>query len=388
MADGVMDLPAGRRFVLIRSINALKHYKIGVLLMGLSHFPHGISVSGMSAAGGGQSSPPQITGTYYHVCPGNANIVNAQGQQIIGLPGNSGLDKFNPLDSILTAYNKCVSGAGDGIILWAYGLDAADSTSYLSSTLLWEKSNITVFGMSDLPFSLSPITITNSAFAPSLATIIHILGYNNSFYNMRVVNNGTTNPLVGGGMGAVYVAGNHNYFNNVHFDASPNLLVADQVHSAPCTIFSANTCVFDNCRFGNVSIPLPNTTDKAPITLTSGCNNIAFNNALIETSYTFTNATSPGNAIVANTASALSGNVYFDSPIVINHMTSAFDFTKLGAGVIGTSATTGTGWNIVITGTPVVVGYAKWDASGTTNKVVMCSAPIPSVTGGIVTAAS
>jgi hypothetical protein len=352
--------------------------------MGLTHFPNGISVGGVPFYGGGGSlSLPPITGTYYHVCPGDASIINAQGQQIIGLPGNSGLDKFSPLDSIVTAYNKCVDGAGDGIILWSYGVNSSNSTSYIPSQIFWNKSNITVVGMSELPFGFSPVTVTNSTFVMNMSYLIKVIGNYNSFHNIKFTNTGNTNPSSPNLAGAISINGDGNYFNNVHFDTMINYSSADTEFACPCLMNSGIGTVFNNCRFGNSDIPLYiNPEYAAPVVFAAGGNkDCVFNRCIFETRYAYS-ASMKGTAIyVAQTG--IIGTIYFIDPIVVNYPFSLTTpipsvFAIPGSGVTGD-------YNIIITGTPTVVGYGAWDDGGAANKTVLCSAPVASNMGGIVT---
>ena len=76
-----------------------------------------------------------IRGTWYHVDPSD------------GGNSNDGLTKETALKDIRAAYDKCVSGAGDGILLYSRGTTSAATTSYLKYPLAWSKSGITVVGV-------------------------------------------------------------------------------------------------------------------------------------------------------------------------------------------------------------------------------------------------
>lgn len=87
---------------------------------------------------GAMTSLPKIRGTWYFVDPK------------VGLSTNSGIVSTAAFDSVLTAYNACVDGAGDGIAVLSYvaaGSTSANTTSYLVQQLVWAKSNITVVGV-------------------------------------------------------------------------------------------------------------------------------------------------------------------------------------------------------------------------------------------------
>jgi hypothetical protein len=75
-----------------------------------------------------------IKGTWYYVDPKS------------GAAGNDGLSRTTALDTLRSAYDKCVDGAGDGVVLLSAGTTTAHTTSYLKYTLAWAKSGITVLG--------------------------------------------------------------------------------------------------------------------------------------------------------------------------------------------------------------------------------------------------
>lgn len=80
--------------------------------------------------------PAQIAGTWYYVNP------------LTGADNNDGLSVLTALKTLSAAYAKCGDGTGDGIVLLSAGTGAsASTTSYLSATLAWTKSGITVIGV-------------------------------------------------------------------------------------------------------------------------------------------------------------------------------------------------------------------------------------------------
>jgi hypothetical protein len=174
----------------------------------LTNFPDGVSSFGIPLFG---SWIPPIAGTYYHVCPGSTAIINNQSNYIVGSSGNDGLSKNTALDSIATAYDKCVSGAGDGIILWSYGTSTAMCTSYLTAALDWTKWGITVVGICAPTMFSQRARIANKSTALNLGYLIDVQGSNNTFLNMSFYNGGTT------GAGGVKVSGDRNFFGKVNF---------------------------------------------------------------------------------------------------------------------------------------------------------------------------
>jgi len=76
---------------------------------------------------------PVIKGDWYFVDPKNGTSTAGGGAE-------------NPVSSIEYAYDLCIDGAGDGIVLLSGGTTSAHTTSYLTQTLTWAKSAITVAG--------------------------------------------------------------------------------------------------------------------------------------------------------------------------------------------------------------------------------------------------
>lgn len=77
---------------------------------------------------------PFINGQWYFVDPTD------------GSNTETGRTVVKAVADIQTAYGKCTSGAGDGIVLLSRGTTSAGTTSYLDVPLLWTKHGITVVG--------------------------------------------------------------------------------------------------------------------------------------------------------------------------------------------------------------------------------------------------
>jgi len=78
-------------------------------------------------------SLPTIKGEWFFVDPDNG-------------ASTAGGSADSPLDSIETAYAKCTSGSGDGIVLLSGGTTSAATTSYIDEEITWSKHGITVVG--------------------------------------------------------------------------------------------------------------------------------------------------------------------------------------------------------------------------------------------------
>jgi hypothetical protein len=83
------------------------------------------------------ASLPFIRGRWFFVDPYEGNDLH------------DGLSTEEALASFLAAYDRCLTGRGDGICVISGGVDtASETTSYLTHELAFSKSGITVFGIS------------------------------------------------------------------------------------------------------------------------------------------------------------------------------------------------------------------------------------------------
>lgn len=60
---------------------------------------------------------------------------------------NTGANAEEAFADLQTAYNACVDGRGDSIVILSAGTTAAETTSYLDQQILWAKSGISVHGI-------------------------------------------------------------------------------------------------------------------------------------------------------------------------------------------------------------------------------------------------
>jgi len=146
-------------------------------------------------------SLPPIRGTWFFVDPTS------------GLAANDGLSPGSAKAGLKEAYDLCTSGAGDGVVLFSAGTDAAYSTSFLSAALAWSKHGITVIGIASGNRMFQRARVANTASVLTLASLLTVSGNNNRFENLMFVNEGTNAAAVG----CVIVSGARNYFKNVNF---------------------------------------------------------------------------------------------------------------------------------------------------------------------------
>ena len=341
--------------------------------MPITHFPNGISNYGVPVYG---SYIPPIIGTYYHICPGSISITNGQGQMIIGSDGNDGLTPQTALASINAAYNKCVDGAGDGIIIWGYG----NSNTYnigmlpIQSTIYWNKSNITLVGI------CPPTHVGQEAgiYCPNTVNGVQysvvLSGSYNNFINIRIKNDSSN------AFGALsLMGGNMNNFNNVHIDGTSNQLSVSSYNSCSAYLDGAKFNKFYNCSFGSLDTPWSGTYPTGQIKIFNKFvgpnNNNFFENCRIYSSYidVFSSAID----LTYSTSGLLTVHEFRNCSF-INSPPSYY--TGRAKFVVGGSAADQTG-EVLISGNTSVIGYVGYAAQETSQ--VFVSAPISSAIGGI-----
>jgi hypothetical protein len=247
--------------------------------------------------------------------------------------------------SIEGAYGRCVDGRGDTIYIQSRGSSSAATTSYLSSTLTWAKSGITVIGLA-APTQFGRARIANLSTALTLVDLISVTGDNNQFHNLNFYNGGSNVAAVG----CVRVSGNRNYFGNCHMvggnHATPKAAAgqydimangAEELRCVGCTFGSdtiisaaANTCVlfddtayrceFIDCRFMSYS----DTAGKGHVKTadaTAVGRNILFSNCVFDN-------------FSANSPSALTAVAIGTAPtsgLIMFHQCSTFGFAAWSA---------------------------------------------------------
>ena len=186
---------------------------------------------------------PPITGTYYHVNPR------------IGSNGNKGTSSKRPLDTFVKAEDLLTTAVGDGIIVWSQGNSGADTTTYFTSAMAFDKSGCTVVGVHAGQSFKGRARMSASA-TYDLAYMMDVSGSNNSFYNLHFGNDGDANTA----LGCVRVTGNRNYFYNCHFvggnHATPAAVALNPgtSYGAHDLLVSASELTFERCTFGDNSV--------------------------------------------------------------------------------------------------------------------------------------
>ena len=311
--------------------------------MGLTYFPQGIASFGVVPG------LPFITGTWFFVDPTS------------GLSTNDGLSRETPFASVVTAYNACTDGAGDGICVMSRGSTSAATTSYLSAAIGWTKSGITVVGIAAATRFSSRARIANASSALNLANLINLSGSNNAFYNTSLYNGGTT------GAGGLLISGSRNYFENVHL-VGGNGMTTPTVNDYDLKFNNATENTFVNCSIGT------DTFDKSDIagaeliisgdSSTGGCSRNRFINC------EFLSKRSAGTTagiIKITSADALTRTHIFDNCVF--HMYRDGGVTSEATVVIGSVPDNG----FIIFKDCVRHGFTDWGAVAATGRIYSAS---------------
>lgn len=338
----------------------------------------GLSIGGVPVSG---TSIPPITGTYYHVCPGSSTITNNQGKQVVGSSGNDGLSVNSPLDSIVTAYNKCVSGAGDGIILWGFGTSTAMNTSYLSSSLTWSKSGITVVGIASPSGTSMRSRVSNLSTVTTLANLITVSGSDNRFFNVAFFNSGSDATA----LGCIRVSGARNAFVNCHIASPGHATPAQTTGSYALDCYGASENAFIHCTIGLDTVDQDGSqaaTGQIKFTGSSGgasadCTRNVFEDCTILSYWSYANAIC-GAIHHVGSGDSIARTQQFKRCSFINFKLGLPTTTPPANLVVGTAPNNG----VILLDNCTVLGYAAYDAV-TTNDRVYVTSPATNATGGL-----
>jgi hypothetical protein len=305
------------------------------------------------------------------------NLVGRQGSVYYVDPTN-GSDEYNglrpdrALATISEAYSKCISGAGDLIVVFAAGTTAAGTTSYLSAVLDWTKHGITVIGMGAPTRMGQRSRIANASTATSLAYLIDVQGNNNSFYNLHLFNGGSNAAAIGG----LKVSGDRNYFESLHVvgagHATPSALVGSRSLEL---IGSENT--FVECTFGTDTVNRVGDVANCEILLNGTGSNGARNRFIkCETLAQVTTTNTAHGAVKGEGGDCITRTIVFDDCL--------FHAYREGVVAIAASWFIGTAPNngLLIVKDCVIVGYAAWDAATGNDRVYVACGAAEATTGG------
>lgn len=311
---------------------------------------------------------PAILGTWYHVNPNK--VRHYQTNPFHGQASNDGLTKETPLDTLLSAYNKCYTGRGDGIALYSQGTTSTNTTSYLTASLDWAKYNITVFGVCAGGWdNRARIAAGTTA---DLAYLIDVQGQNNRFINVELKNFGDANTA----LGSLKVTGSRNRFVGSHIVGCGHATPAAVAHAAGTSLgghdlnLGASLNRFENCIFGD------NTIIRAAANANIVLSAQQSKNDFIDCRIMSYSATAGKGAIALYAANALNGWITFKN--------CSFTNWNPGAVTAHTSVLIGATPNNcgILIQNCGMIGWALWD-SATGNDKVYITHGAGHATGGL-----
>lgn len=142
--------------------------------------------------------------------------------------------------NILDAYNACVSGQGDGILVFSGGTSAAHTTSYLKYPLDWTKHNITVFGVCAPTRTYQRARISNLVVTKTATTISYTADHTISDSGSGFV---TAGFVAGQYLAITNADSNTNDFNVVAEGGSADFIKISSVTASTITTTSTSAHV-------------------------------------------------------------------------------------------------------------------------------------------------
>jgi hypothetical protein len=199
---------------------------------------------------------PKIGGTWYYV------------DMVSGNDAWDGLTVGTAVKSYATAYGKCTTGRGDGIVLISRTVSGTSYSDTATGRLTFAKYGITTIGWAATGY-FGRARLTVSGDGDSLAAIMLLSGGNNTFININFANATdceTNTALRTAQRSAVQIGGARNKFINCHFNAyecndagtTTNTYAAYQSTGIELRSGSDEN-EFNHCYFGSSSYNVGNT---------------------------------------------------------------------------------------------------------------------------------
>ena len=189
-----------------------------------------------------------------------------------GSDSNSGLTPKSALDTVTAAYNKCTANKGDTVYLLGDG-NTSGTARESSLPLTWAKDNTHLVGLG-APCMLSQRTRITPLSGAALTenAVIKVTADACVFSNLAIGHWGSTDAK---GTQGLEVAGQRNYFHNLHVVGIGHDNAGDETDSADLLISAGgNENLFERCTFG-VDTVLRSTTN-ASIEVTGAAERNAF----------------------------------------------------------------------------------------------------------------
>ena len=192
----------------------------------------------------------------------------------LGGDGNPGTAE-QPMASIDAAYDRCLSGRGDIVILKGGPTSSATTghTNRLSETLVWAKHNTHLIGAAAPTAVGTRSRITGESSGATFTPLITISGSGCRFENLQFFHDMQVDPV------CVNLTGSRNYFNNVMIAGMGHANGGDDAAAASLKISGGSENTFDNCYIGLDTVA--RSTTNAEIELVSAATRNIFRGCFI-----------------------------------------------------------------------------------------------------------
>lgn len=192
----------------------------------------------------------------------------------LGAAGGPG-SADEPYSSLENAYDACVSGRGDIIILKGGPTSTSTTghTARLTETLTWAKNNTHLIGIGAPTMVNSRSRITGPSSGGTFSPMINVTGSGCRFENISLFDDYTVDPV------CLQVTGSRNYFRNVMFGGMGAATGGDDAAAASLKINGGSENTFDECYIGLDTIA--RSTTNAEIELVGAATRNVFRNCFI-----------------------------------------------------------------------------------------------------------
>lgn len=162
-----------------------------------------------------------------------------------GDDGQPGTFQF-PMRTLEEAYDRCVSGRGDTVVLMGGPRDDGSTgmTTRLTTSLTWSKDYTHLVGMAAPTMVSQRSRITGPSTGGTFAPLITWSADGCIVKNIQIFDDYTVDPV------AVLLTGQRNYFENVHFAGMGAATGGDDAAAASLKISGGSENTFKGCMFG------------------------------------------------------------------------------------------------------------------------------------------
>jgi hypothetical protein len=198
--------------------------------MGLTNFPNGLTSFGMPVTPWGV--PFCKDSQYFFVDPAYGN------------DGSAGTFD-SPLATVTEAEDRCIADQHDTVFVIARDMTAANTTTYLTAALAWDKDLTHLIGIGTQSALSQRARIAQYSSTTGLSPMITVSASGCTFKNLQIFQGVDDNTSLIN----VKVTGGRNYFENVHFAGGGHATMAID---GGCSLFldAAEENMFNNCTIG------------------------------------------------------------------------------------------------------------------------------------------